>query len=615
MRHAVGRILSVLLVAVVLLLGAAAVAGAQETNQIGQLYITGSNTESFPSIRLQVFGIDGQGMPIDFATEPLFVSHGGFPVDEVIFDGKTPVGTLTVFLVDAAGGTADQIPAIRSAIQQYASAGNMQEQVDYVAVYQIRGDGPQQLLAPSQFYNDVTNFFNTNELTAEEGATSLYDSVINLVGEVENLKPRPGMGASIVLISDGTDPGTSQSQPGDVITRAAAAGVPIHTLHLENPGLGAGLELGREYMRDVATGSRGVAAELADAAGLGTVWARIAGLRDHAWIRYNAPEATGGTVPVEVSLLNNRDTMATTEVTISTAAPNVVLDVPRESRSLTVPNLDEPVELRLSAGVTWLDGQERDVTAAQLLVNGVQAADIPVGDLASFTVPISNLIIGDNRLEIVATDSQNITSTSAPVIITVAEGESLEVPEALQPSGGSFSWTWLLWLLALAGLAAVGFWLWRSRGNRAAAEPKSRRRRRGARPAVAPPAAADAKAVEEGREDLAFLRPEGYEAPFVMAHLEVLEAQTLMPEELTLGDTEVRIGRSPAQAHLAFRDDITVSRYHAVLRLEGNRYRIYDAGSTSGTYVNDRQVPEYGLQLSDGDDIQLGAVKMRYRQL
>ena len=112
-----------------------------------------------------------------------------------------------------------------------------------------------------------------------------------------------------------------------------------------------------------------------------------------------------------------------------------------------------------------------------------------------------------------------------------------------------------------------------------------------------------------------FPRPEGYEAPFVMAHLEVIDAQTLMPEELNLGDTEVRIGRSPQQSHIAFRDDITVSRYHAVLRLEGNRYRIYDAGSTSGTYVNGRQVPEYGLQLVDGDEIQLGAVRMRYRQL
>jgi len=616
MRHPVSRSLRSVLVVLVLLLGVASVVLAQETSQIGRLFITDSNTEGFPSIRLQVFGIDGQGLPIDFATEPLFVTHNGFPVEEVVFDGKTPVGTLTVFLIDAAGGATDQIPAIKAAIQQYASSGNMQEQVDYVAVYQIQSNGPQQLLAPTQFHNGVANLFNTTELVPEEGATSLYDSAITLVGEIDGLKPRPEMAGSIVLISDGTDPGTSQAQPGDVGTRAVAAGVPIHTIHLENPGLGAGVELGRQYMRDVAGSSRGVAAELADPASLAAVWAHIAGLRDHSWIRYNVPEPVGGTVPVEVSLLNNRDTKAATEVTISTAAPNVVLDVPREGRALTVPDLEKPITLQLSADVSWLDNETREVVAAQLLVNDTQAVEIPPGDLDSFRVSIPNFVIGDNRLEVVVVDSQGITSTSAPVIISVSQGERLEVPEALQPAGSSFSWTWLLWLLMVAVLAGAGLWLWRGRSKGAPGEPKSRRRRRGSRPPAATTTPPDA--TNEYEADAAgfdFPRPEGYEAPFVMAHLEVIDAQTLMPEELNLGDTEVRVGRSPQQSHIAFRDDITVSRYHAVLRLEGNRYRIYDAGSTSGTYVNGRQVPEYGLQLADGDEIQLGAVRMRYRQL
>lgn len=615
MRHSVGRLLRSTLAPLVLIFGVVMIALAQGTSQIGELFITDSNTEGFPSIRLQLFGIDGQGLPIDFATEPLFITHGGFPVEEVVFDGKTPVGTLTVFLIDAAGGATDQIPAIKAAIQQYASPGNMQEQVDYVAVYQVRSGGPQQLLAPTQFHNGVANLFNTTELVPEEGATSLYDSVITLVGEISGLKPRSTMAASIVLISDGTDPGTSQAQPGDVSARAVAAGVPIHTIHLENPGLGAGVELGRQYMRDVAGSSRGVAAELADPAGLAGIWARIAGLRDHSWVRYNVPEPAGGTIPVEVSLFNNRDTRATTEVMISTTTPNVVLDVPRESRTLTVPDLKKPIALQLSADVSWLDNETREIVAAQLLVNDTQAAEIPPNDLKSFRVSIPNFVIGDNRLEVVVVDGRGATSTSAPVIITVAEGERLEVPEALQPGGISFSWTWLLWLVAVAGLAAVGFWLWRSRSKGTVGEPKSRRRRRGARPPVTtvPPQAATSDF--EADANLDFLRPEGYEAPFVMAHLEVVDAQTLMPDELNLGDAEVRIGRSPQQSHIAFRDDITVSRYHAVMRLEGNRYRIYDAGSTSGTYVNGRQVPEYGLQLADGDEIQLGAVRMYYRQL
>lgn len=618
MGHAVVRSMRGSLIAFILFLSVFGLAQAQETDQIGRIFITDTNTESFPTVQLRLYGKDGQGNPIDFATEPLFISHNGFPVDEIVFDARVPVGTLTVFLIDAAGGTSDQIPAIVSAIQQYASSGNMEEQRDYVAVYQIRTDGPQHLLAPTQFHNAVSNLFNTTPLAATEGATSLYNGVIDIIGRMEELKPVPDMAASIVLISDGTDPGTTAAEPSDVIRRAADAGIPIHTLHLENPALGIGLELGRTYLQDLATGSRGVAAELNNAEQLAAVWARIAQFRDHSWVHYIVPEPVGGPATVEVRLAGNRDVMATTDVNISTAAPNVVIELPRESRSLILPNLDDPVDLQLSTTVSWLDGEQRDVTAANLRVNGVDTAQIPPSSLGSFRAVIPNFAFGDNRLEVVVTDSQGITSTSAPVIITVSQGERLEVPEALQPSGPRFSWTWLLWLLLLAALLGLGYWFLRNRAIRGdAAAGSSRRRRRGQRPPVDYSVDPEPAADKEAGDDLDFLfsGTTSQDSPFVMAHLEVLDAQTLMPEELTLGETEVRIGRSPAQAQIAFRDDITVSRFHAVLRLEGNRYRVYDAGSTSGTYVNDRQVPEYGLQLADGDEIQLGAVRLRYRQL
>jgi len=178
----VSRSLRSLFVALVILLGVAALSraaiiGAQETTQIGRIAITGSNTDSFPSVQLQAYGMDGQG----------------FPVDEVVFDGRTPVGTLTVFLIDAAGGITEPLPAIESAIRQYAGPGNMQEQLDYVAIYQNRAAGPQELLAPTPFHNGVGNLFITTPLAAEEGATSLYDAVIRMVELTPGLKPRPEM--------------------------------------------------------------------------------------------------------------------------------------------------------------------------------------------------------------------------------------------------------------------------------------------------------------------------------------------------------------------------------------------------------------------------------------
>ena len=81
-----------------------------------------------------------------------------------------------------------------------------------------------------------------------------------------------------------------------------------------------------------------------------------------------------------------------------------------------------------------------------------------------------------------------------------------------------------------------------------------------------------------------------------------------------MSGTVIRIGRNPSMCEVAFEEDVTVSRYHANLMREGNGYRIFDERSTSGTWVNERQVPEYGTQLMDGDELHLGAVHLRYRQ-
>jgi hypothetical protein len=99
------------------------------------------------------------------------------------------------------------------------------------------------------------------------------------------------------------------------------------------------------------------------------------------------------------------------------------------------------------------------------------------------------------------------------------------------------------------------------------------------------------------------------------SYLEILQSVTRMPPAIALNAIEHRIGRNPNQADIVFENDITISRLHAVIVLEGSDYRIYDEGSTSGTWVNGQPVPEYGSQLFDGDNIQLGDVIVRYRRV
>ena len=70
----------------------------------------------------------------------------------------------------------------------------------------------------------------------------------------------------------------------------------------------------------------------------------------------------------------------------------------------------------------------------------------------------------------------------------------------------------------------------------------------------------------------------------------------------------VHIGRASDQE--VFLDDITVSRRHAELRLEGTTWTLVDLGSLNGTYVNKQAVQE--SQLVSGDEIQIGKYRFRF---
>ncbi len=68
----------------------------------------------------------------------------------------------------------------------------------------------------------------------------------------------------------------------------------------------------------------------------------------------------------------------------------------------------------------------------------------------------------------------------------------------------------------------------------------------------------------------------------------------------------VSLGRDPRSD--IFLDDITVSRRHAEVAREGERYLIRDVGSLNGTYINRTLVDEG--QLNEGDEVQVGKFKL-----
>ena len=79
-------------------------------------------------------------------------------------------------------------------------------------------------------------------------------------------------------------------------------------------------------------------------------------------------------------------------------------------------------------------------------------------------------------------------------------------------------------------------------------------------------------------------------------------------ETFALAESPTVIGRSPECG--IFLDDVTVSRKHAVLTQDGDRWKLDDQGSLNGTFVNRERVD--AAVLSDGDEIQIGKYRLTY---
>ncbi len=79
-------------------------------------------------------------------------------------------------------------------------------------------------------------------------------------------------------------------------------------------------------------------------------------------------------------------------------------------------------------------------------------------------------------------------------------------------------------------------------------------------------------------------------------------------EPLLFSDRLVTIGRGPDNTITV--EDGNVSKFHALLILDGDAYRLYDLHSANGTYVNDVRITT--AKLVDNDIIRLGPVGFRF---
>jgi hypothetical protein len=313
-----------------------------------------------------------------------------------------------------------------------------------------------------------------------------------------------------------------------------------------------------------------------------------------------------------------------TEITIPESAPSVEIILPEESRQLSLDTLEKPVRLVFTTAVSWLDGIQRTVSSAEILVNRIPVQQIDVEELERFTADINYFSYGPNDIQVRIEDDLGQTATSPIMTLLVTEGEKA-VPEEMRPSGITESPIFRTSLLCLAllltlAITALVITILRRTGllgriRRTGKEVSAASSDEEVEPGSAGDAGMEAGVYPEYDPTTGeLLTSDKQVSESTSPYIEILSTVTRMPQALWLSAVEHRIGRSPVQADIVLENDITVSRLHASIVLEGTDYRIYDEGSSSGTWVNGQQVPDFGQQLHDGDEIRLGDVWIRYRR-
>lgn len=113
--------------------------------------------------------------------------------------------------------------------------------------------------------------------------------------------------------------------------------------------------------------------------------------------------------------------------------------------------------------------------------------------------------------------------------------------------------------------------------------------------------------VAEASTDSTVLRDDQPELAHTGFRLVVLSGQ-LRGREIEVMRDRVRIGKS-RQCEVVLPDD-SISREHAEVRRDGDRYRVTDLGSTNGTFVEQARITD--AFLNPGDVLGLGKVELRF---
>jgi hypothetical protein len=465
------------------------------------------------------------------------------------------------------------------------------------------------------------------------------EALSRAIQAAEDELPRPGMERAILFI---TPPQPAEAEAGlqSLAARASQLGIRIFVWLVTYQEVSPSPEI--SLLQNLAAQSGGALFTYTGIEAVPDIETYLEPLRHIYSLSYTSALTSAGSFPlyVEVTLPEQTITSNQQEIVLDIQPPNPIFvstpsDISRKyvdtNQVETASQADQsfqwtPEEQDLQVLVEFPDGHTRPIIQSSLFVDGALTQVNTVPPFDKFTWDIRPYVeSGSHILQAEVQDSLGYTSRSLeiPVQISVEQPTSsfriILSSRSLLLTGALVVFTGAVVVLVLVlggriqpnqpGKPA-------SAKNQASRQPRLKRGlSRADRDPVTQPVQPKAEDSTRPTTPRALRLPHSHSrssSPVLAFLTPVLpsdEAQHAAP--IPISSDEIIFGCDPIQSTWVV-DDPSLEGLHARLTREGNAYRLVDAGTTAGTWINYTPVSPQGDLVENGDLIHLGRVCFRF---
>lgn len=472
---------------------------------------------------------------------------------------------------------------------------------------------------------DIIIPLNTFPLEGQEFAPTLSE-LTRAIEIASDATPRPGMGRAVLFITSPQETDVSLGLQS-LAAQAAQNGVRVFVWLAAMPEVFD--TPAAAQLRELAAQTGGQFFAYSHDETIPSLENYFAPLRSTYALTYTSAITTSGlhTLTVEVDTADFHAASAPQTFNLTVLPPNPIfaslpthlsleaaVGMENENALVTLTPAEQTVEIIIE----FPDGHPRELARTALLVDGTAVAvhtappwDVFTWDLSGYRESARHL------LKVEATDSLGLSGSSleSPVQLNV----TLPTRGALGVISDKSPQLALAAGLAAALLLLLGLILSGRIRPRYAGQPdkkvRSRRwlgqARKAASPKTESPAQPDAQPANLPHWINRLHWPHRHPTLKTLATLTPVSQAAAPAAPLSLVFEETTFGRDAAQVTLTL-DDVTIEPLHARLWREKGLYRIADAGTIAGTWVNYTLAEGEGLPLEHGDLVHIGRVGFRF---